>query len=366
MADLYFSLFATLREPLSKELARNNEISLSVADILVSQACTHLYPLKKRADPPPPDVAERVGKTSQDWAGLLAALKMEFGRGEMEILQLIFREARRVEKVLAGGKTLKIGGPLAYMQKNCHRSLTYRQNDPEKDWKEALVQEDRKAWEDFYKQFYQKTIELLEKRGCQNDDAIDAWQDTVSDLLEQLKDPERFIDQPLGNYTITLALRKWYNHVRKYKNTSWTDFAVEIPFVEEEVGLEDAYLTAELYEIEKPDTSWLEDISDEVLQFIKQSINKIKNERYRQVLLWIFFEGASREEVAAKIGVTLNTLKTIICRAIEQLREILIEGLKKHEDMAYWLRKLLNRKGQDEQDTFVLANALVLLLLALI
>ena len=82
---------------------------------------------------------------------------------------------------------------------------------------------------------------------------------------------------------------------------------------------------------------------------------------------WILSRGLEGGvEVAAKIGVTLNTLKTIICRAIEQLRKILIEGLKKHEDMAYWLRKLLNRKGQDEQDTFVLANALVLLLLALI
>jgi RNA polymerase sigma factor (sigma-70 family) len=366
MSDLYFSLFTTLREPLSKELARNNEISLSVADALVSQACTHLYPPKKRIGIPPPDVAERVEKTSRDWAGLLTALRIEFGRGEMQILQLIFREARRVEKVLAGGKTLKMGGPLAYMQKNCHRSLTYRQKDAEKVWKAALAQEDRKAWEDFYKQFYQKTIELLEKRGCQNDDAIDTWQDAIVDLLEQLKDPERFVDQPLGNYMVTLALRKWYNHIRKYKNVVWTDFAAEIPYVEEEAGLEDAYLTAELYELEKPDTSWLEDISGEVLHYVEQAIHRIKNERYRQVLLWQISDRLSREEVAEKVGVTLNTLKTLICRAIEQLREILTEDLKKHEDMAYWLRKLLKRKGRDDQDAPALANALVLLLLALI
>jgi DNA-directed RNA polymerase specialized sigma24 family protein len=287
-----------------------------------------------------------INVSSRFLEDLAGELSRAFEAGIGEIRNLVAREHRRLQKVLAGKKARNISNPEAYLRRRCTYCMEHRRKDPETAWKEALIAEDSAAWKQLYKVCYHKTIALLRRKSCPEEQAHDIWQNAAVALLEQLRDDTRcFIDQKLVNYVNTLALYTWYKEVRKKNKTvSWDTFYADVPHDDvEEYAEGDHFLTVELYDREEPLLS--ENIFERIMTLITNGIRKISNKRHRDILQWLLIDQLSREEVAKRSGHTLKNLRTPICRALQELRVILISEFKKDPDLYFWLRRLRGDPG---------------------
>jgi RNA polymerase sigma factor (sigma-70 family) len=63
-----------------------------------------------------------------------------------------------------------------------------------------------------------------------------------------------------------------------------------------------------------------QDESDQTPQ-IKRALSKMPNDRYRIILIKIFYKNKTREEVAAEMGVSIDYFYVLYSRAKEQFRE---------------------------------------------
>ena len=155
-----------------------------------------------------------------------------------------------------------------------------------------------KAWKSFYKHFYAALCSYTNRILKDRTEVEDLVQEVFINLWNSEKQFESI--QDLTNY----LYRSCYNNALvSLRNNHLHDSILN------KIGEETDHYEDNLYELT---------LRHEVLRQLYVYINELPKEQKKVVLLSI--EGYSREEIAEKLGVTINTIKTHKSRAFKELR----------------------------------------------
>lgn len=175
----------------------------------------------------------------------------------------------------------------------------------QKDIISGINQKDKKAWNAVYSQFYAALCVYVSKMIPSSEAVEDLVQDVFISIWE--KDITFQNIQELTNY----LYRACYNNTLIYiRNNQIHDTILNI------VGKS---LTEE-----DEDTVYVQTVKEEVIRQLYQYIEELPTEQRRIILLRI--EGYSWDEIALRLGVSLNTVKTQKSRSYKYLRSKLNES----------------------------------------
>lgn len=281
----------------------------------------------KKPRPVPDDPEGYLSQKCGQWLSVAVQLQSKSGTNLPEVMALLKREIRRLEKKMAGKNRRLIKDENTCLREQCEYYLLFRQRDPEREWKLAMQRNEDGAWKRLYAESHRHALALLRKKGCPDEEtAKSVYQDAVYALLQQLNDPDFFIDQKVSGYLTTLALYTWYKAIRKDgKMVDWQDFYADVPEQEgddEPLGT-DNFLTVDLY-LERQIIAEM-DLGGNERELLDRTINshleKLEPDRYRTVLVERYRNGLDYAQIAAKLNIKANYARGLVFRALNKLRE---------------------------------------------
>lgn len=163
----------------------------------------------------------------------------------------------------------------------------------------AVNQKDAKSWEKLYTSYYAALCSYVNEIVKDADTAEDIVQDT---LIRVWKSDRKFPDiKDLTWYLYRAAYNNAISHLRT-ANTH-QDILRKIDMTEEEMPEEQFVLT----------------VQEELIRQLYVHIENLPEKRKKILLLSI--QGYSGNEIADKLGISINTIKTQKSRALKYLRE---------------------------------------------
>ncbi|MCB0572957.1 MAG: hypothetical protein KDC61_00115 [Saprospiraceae bacterium] len=208
----------------------------------------------------------------------------------------------------------------------------------ERSWVEALRRADTEAWEKLYRNCYHQTASLLRGKGAAADEegassgveCRDIFQQAVVDFWKKLQKHDFFLFTSVQAYVNKISLHHLYNAFRVRKKLppmlSWEEFISDIksklddPDVQESDAFGTVKWSAEDEHRLFPD---LHRTGLPVENRVMECFGKIKNDRFRDVLHFKYFENWSHEKIAEHLKTSIGNSRQLLDRARKQIRRCL-------------------------------------------
>ncbi len=175
---------------------------------------------------------------------------------------------------------------------------------------EGLIRDDTDSIKTFYQKEYKKSIQFLLKRGIEEEDAKDIFQDSLITLLQNIKS---------GKFKYKLNLSTYFYAILKFRS---------IVFHRKKKKLSESDINSDNLIFEE--TADFEEESD-----IQELLNiglKALSEDCRRIIADFYFHRMSLKEIAEKNGYTSDFIRVKKVRCLQKFKET-IQNSKGYEEI---------------------------------
>lgn len=180
-----------------------------------------------------------------------------------------------------------------------------------------IIAGENAAIEQLYRDHFNKVKSIVMKNGGDLDDAKDHMQDSIIQLIENLKSGKFMRKSKLGTYFVSIAKFKWLEKIRK-----------DIKERENKSTLEDNYYETDPYYIELEESSL--DINDHVQEQMKNI-----SEDCQEIIKLFYSIKLPMKVIAEKLGLTNSFVRVKKLRCVNYLRTNLLEIPEVKEKYGY-------------------------------
>ena len=176
----------------------------------------------------------------------------------------------------------------------------------------AYLEGNKDSFREIYNYTHKYLYACIVRIVKDNETALDILQETyleISKKLVQLDDKERFL-----SWASTIANRKCFAYLKKQENVIFVSKCSgkdEVDFWEK-VSVQDEFVPELILQ------------NRENQRLIKEIINDL-TEIQRLCVIAFFYNGQKQDEIAVKLGIPVNTVKSHLNRAKDKIKEAIIE-----------------------------------------